>query len=63
VGGYHPAFKPPTYYPVVPRVGINWNLSDCLTITGEAFFAVTPQMCMGGGSLDAIFSAGPVNAE
>jgi hypothetical protein len=34
-----------------------------LTITGEAFFAVTPQMCMGGGSLDAIFSAGPVNAE
>ena len=27
VGGYHPAFKAPDYYPQVPRLGISWLLS------------------------------------
>ncbi|KAL9607824.1 MAG: hypothetical protein Q9167_007297 [Letrouitia subvulpina] len=62
VGGYHPAYKPPSYYPVVPRVGINWNLSDVLTVQGSAFFAITPQVCMGGGQLKATFNAGPIYA-
>ena len=62
VGGYHPAYKPPSYYPIVPRVGINWNLSNVLTVRGEGFFAITPQICMGGGRLLATFSAGPIYA-
>ena len=63
IGGYHPAFKPPSYYPVMPRLGINWNLSDVLTILGEAYFAITPKACMGGGRLLAVFNAGPIYAH
>ncbi|KAL8672156.1 MAG: hypothetical protein Q9168_003379, partial [Polycauliona sp. 1 TL-2023] len=63
VGGYHPAYKPPSYYPVVPRVGINWNLSNVLTVRGEGYFAITPQVCMGGGRLLATFNAGPIYAH
>ncbi|KAL8832469.1 MAG: hypothetical protein Q9191_000239 [Dirinaria sp. TL-2023a] len=62
VGGYHPAYKPPSYYPVVPRVGINWNLSNVLTVTGQGYFAITPKACMGGGQLVATFNAGPIYA-
>ena len=63
IGGYHPAFQAPDHYPVVPRVGINWNLSDALTITGEAFFAITPKVAMGGGRLRAVFNSGPIYAH
>ncbi|MCJ1309778.1 hypothetical protein MMC25_003439 [Agyrium rufum] len=63
IGGYHPAFKAPDYYPVVPRLGINWNLSDCLTVLGEAFFAITPVACMGGGRLLIVFNCGPISAH
>jgi hypothetical protein len=64
VGGFHPAFKPPTYYPTtIPRVGIDWTLSSHLSIKGEAFFAICPKACMGGGRLDANFSCGPVYAN
>ncbi|KAF2465819.1 uncharacterized protein BDR25DRAFT_378525 [Lindgomyces ingoldianus] len=63
VGGYHPAFKKPKYYPDVPRVGISWNLSDVLTVRGESYFAICPKACMGGGRLLATFSAGPIYAS
>jgi hypothetical protein len=63
VGGYHPAFKPASYWPVPPRLGISWNLSDVLTVRGEAFFAVTPNVIMGGGRLLAVFNAGPIYAS
>ena len=63
IGGYHPAFKPPTYWPVPPRVGISWDLSDELHVGGEGFFAITPQIAMGGGRLYATFSAGPIYAD
>lgn len=56
VGGYHPAFTPPAHYPVPERLGISWQLSDHLSVTGEAYFAITPKVCMGGGSLSAVFS-------
>jgi len=63
IGGYHPAFKPPTYYPDVDREAINWNLSDVLTVTGQSFFAITPKVVMGGGRLQAVFNAGPIYAD
>lgn len=56
VGGYHPAYTPPAHYPVPERLGISWVLSDHLSVTGEAYFAITPKVCMGGGSLSAVFS-------
>ena len=60
LGGYHPAFIRPTHYPLVPRVGIHWlvdtgRADTMLSITGEAYFALTPSCLMAGGKLSAVF--------
>lgn len=62
IGGYHQAFKVPIHYPNPPRLGISWSLDSHLSITGEAYFAVTPKVCMGGGRLHAALSLGPLSA-
>lgn len=62
VGGYHPAFKPPEYYPVVPRLGFNWQVSDEVTIKGGAYFALSPSCIMAGGSLEAVYQSGNLRA-
>ena len=62
IGGYHQAFNRPPQYPNPPRLGINWSLNDNLRITGEAYFAITPRMCMGGGRLHAALSLGSLSA-
>ncbi|MCQ0090815.1 YdbH domain-containing protein [Roseovarius sp. M141] len=66
LGGYHPAFKPPPYYPNVPRLGFDWPVLDTssvkLSIGGGTYFALTPSMVMAGGYLKALFSAGPLKA-
>ena len=50
LGGYHQAFQVPSHYPVPPRLGISWNVSDIISIRGEAYFAITPAVCMAGGT-------------
>lgn len=62
LGGYHQAFVIPDGYPRPPRLGISWNLGSHLSISGEAYFAITPKACMGGGRLHASFAAGPIEA-
>jgi hypothetical protein len=62
LGGYHQAFDVPAGYPNPPRLGISWSLGRSLSITGQAYFAITPKACMGGGRLHASFSAGPIEA-
>lgn len=62
VGGYHPDYQVPSHYPVVPRLGFHWAVSDVLSMRGEAFFALTPSAVMAGGLLDAQFHAGPIRA-
>jgi len=62
IGGYHQAFVRPPQYPNPPRLAISWALGSSLKITGEAYFAVTPRVCMGGGRLHAALSAGPLSA-
>ncbi|RYP91655.1 hypothetical protein DL770_002221 [Monosporascus sp. CRB-9-2] len=62
LGGYHQTFNVPVGYPNPPRLGISWNLGGGLTISGEAYFAITPKACMAGGRLHAAFSAGPLGA-
>ncbi|MCY0094901.1 DUF6603 domain-containing protein [Hoeflea ulvae] len=62
VGGYHPAFDKPDWYPDVPRVGFNWNVSDVLSISGGAYFALTPSCVMAGGDLQVLFHTGPIKA-
>jgi hypothetical protein len=62
IGGFHPAFSRPTYYPNPPRLAINWCVSSNLMIRGEAYFAVTPKAVMGGSALNAVFNMGPLYA-
>jgi len=62
LGGYHPAFTPPAYYPAVPRLGFNWAVSDNVSIQGDAYFALTPSCGMAGGGLSVNFHDGDLAA-
>jgi len=62
LGGYHPDFKPPSHYPVVPRIGIVGKIANVLTITGEAYLALTPSCLMAGLKLGAVFENDYVTA-
>jgi len=62
LGGYNPYWTPPTYYPTVPALGLNWTISSELAVTGELYFALSPLAIMAGGSLSAVFNSGPINA-
>lgn len=59
VGGYHPRFVRPSHYPVVAsRVGITWQYDSQIYISGEAYFALSPHVAMGGGRLDLVVDKG-----
>jgi hypothetical protein len=62
LGGYHPAFRPLSYYPQVPRVAFNWAVSDVVSIKGYAYFALTPSCAMAGGGLEVQFHDGDLSA-
>jgi hypothetical protein len=62
VGGYHPAYQVPPHYPNPPRLAISWQFNDNISIRGQAYFAITPKCCMGGGRLDLTLSLGPLGA-
>jgi hypothetical protein len=62
IGGYHPSFDKPEWYPDEPRLGFNWQVSDQISIKGGAYFALTPSCVMGGGSLDLEFHSGNLSA-
>ncbi|KAJ9494739.1 hypothetical protein H2202_009815 [Exophiala xenobiotica] len=62
VGGYHPKYQKPDWYPAVQRLGISWNPGKCMSVTGEAYFAVTPKVVMGGAMIRVTLSIGPVGA-
>ena len=57
LGGYHSAYDPPAWYPTLDRLQIQWDLGGGLMVTGQAYFAITPKVCMGGGLLQAVLSA------
>lgn len=61
IGGYHPAFKKPDYYPSVPRLGMSFGLGP-FQVTGQAYFALTPAMMMAGISMSAVWDSGPIKA-
>jgi hypothetical protein len=62
LGGYHPKFKVPSYYPQVPRLAFNWHYSDELTVKGGMYFAMTGHVLMAGGNLDATWDSGALSA-
>lgn len=61
LGGYHRLYKPPPQYPVPPRLQIEWSLGP-LSITGQAYFAITPNVAMAGGALHAYMGIGVLEA-
>lgn len=62
VGGYHPLFQRKPHYPTVERVGIRWNISKELSLSGEAYFALVPSCLMAGGKLDLLYQVGKLKA-
>ncbi len=62
LGGYHPKFIRPAHYPIVPRLGINWQVTSELSITGGLYFALTPSCLMAGGELRAVYNSGRIKA-
>lgn len=61
VGGYYPSFKRPDHYPNVPRIKIGYALGP-VSVSGSAYFALTPAMLMAGFQMNAVFDAGPIRA-
>ena len=62
IGGYHPRFRVPEHYPIVPRLGLNWQVNENLSIKGGVYFAFTPACCMLGAKLEATFQSGRISA-
>lgn len=62
LGGYNPHFNPPNFYPKVPRLAINWQVSNELIVKGDEYFALTSRAIMAGGGLSATWSSGPISA-
>ena len=62
LGGYNSGFTPPGYYPTVPQVGFHWSLDSSISISGGAYFALTPAALMVGGELNATYQAGNLKA-
>jgi hypothetical protein len=62
IGGYHPAFSPPLWYPKVPQVGFNWVVGGGVTVKGGAYFALTPTAVMAGGSLEVLYQSDDLRA-
>ncbi|MCB9284636.1 MAG: hypothetical protein H6563_11220 [Lewinellaceae bacterium] len=60
LGGYHPAFKKPAYYPNVPRLEIKYGFGP-FNIDGKLYFALVPSMMMAGLEISATWNTGPVN--
>jgi len=62
LGGYHPSFKVPSYYPTPARVSAHWPVNDCLNIDGSFYFALTPGALMAGGAMSAVWESDGVRA-
>lgn len=62
IGGYHPGFDPPSWYPQVPKVGFSWSLDATVSITGTAYMAITPSAIMAGGQLSVTYQDGDLRA-
>lgn len=62
LGGYHPDYKKPEHYPDVPRIGVNWQITSHLSISGDMYFALTPSCMMAGVRMSAVYQDGNLKA-
>lgn len=59
MGGYHPRYNVPAHFPAnIPRIGLFLKLGDNVTLSGEMYFALTPQAIMAGVAVSAVYSDG-----
>ncbi|TVY74455.1 hypothetical protein Focb16_v005289 [Fusarium oxysporum f. sp. cubense] len=66
IGGWHPAYQPPSHYPQnLPRMGLSWTYGQdkCLSLSGEAYAAVTPEALMGGLAVNVKYERWSCGAE
>lgn len=63
LGGYHPDFIKPSYYPAVPRLGLNWQVCSELSITGSLYAALTARAIMAGGAMHIVWKSGSLEAD
>jgi len=63
LGGYHPRFIKPAHYPTVPRLALNWKVSNSLSIKGEMYYALTSSSIMAGGKWEVLFTSSIVKAS
>lgn len=62
-GGYGPLFTPPSYYPTCDLIGVNFQPCEKAVLKGGTYFAITPQVMVGGGSLVAAYKDGDLEAS
>jgi hypothetical protein len=62
IGGYHPDYKRPSHYPAVQPLAMNWEVDSHTTVSGEAYFALTPTMVMAGCKLELNYTDGNLKA-
>ncbi len=61
LGGYKSGYCV-QHYPKVDRLSVNWRMDDHLSLTAEAYFAVTPACIMMGGNLAIVYENGRLKA-
>jgi len=62
IGGYHPSFNRDGY-PVVPRLGLEWRVTDDIVIKGSSYFALTSEALMAGVAVEVSADFGFVWAK
>jgi len=62
LGGYHPKFVRPSHYPLVPRLGVNWQVTAELAVVAEFYFTLTASCLMAGGRLSAVYQSSWIKA-
>ena len=61
IGGYHPRYKKPDHYPVVPRLQLAYQTGN-LSVIGQSYLALTPSMLMAGLRIDATWNTAALSA-
>ncbi|MGC0419538.1 DUF6603 domain-containing protein [Embleya sp. AB8] len=62
IGGYHPRYVRPDYYPTPDRLGFRWNPCSRVVIQAQGYTALTPNAIMFGGALAARYEKGLLSA-
>jgi large repetitive protein len=57
LGGYHPDFSRDGY-PIVPRLGLTWQVTNDISVKGGSYFALTSEALMAGTDVEVVANFG-----